>query len=28
MTKCKLALVNNNNKISYLEDNLAFMFNK
>lgn len=28
MTKCKLALVNNNNKLSHLEDNLGFMFNK
>jgi hypothetical protein len=28
MTKCKLALVNNNNKISHLEDTLAFMFGK
>lgn len=28
MTKCKLALVNNNNKISHLEDTLSFMLGK
>ncbi len=28
MTKCKLALVNNNNKISHLEETLGFMFTK
>lgn len=28
MTKCKLAIVNNNNKINHLEDTLSFMFGK
>ncbi len=28
MTKCKLALVSNNNKISHLEETLGFMFTK